>query len=181
MVGAAGIEPATAGLEIRCSIRLSYAPSCRDYSTRSRGYPKRAPPGRIDRNWGQSGEKDGGRYRIRTYPHSVFSITCETRVATKIPQGNRTEQLLDTSWTLRSPAYPHALRRPFDAIIPTAFAKCETFFRLHTIARVAIENYQKRRDHGQGIAVVQSWLKLASREDLNVLPDRLSDKKTTNL
>jgi hypothetical protein len=27
MVGAAGIEPATAGLEIRCSIRLSYAPS----------------------------------------------------------------------------------------------------------------------------------------------------------
>ena len=27
MVGAAGIEPATVGLEIRCSIRLSYAPS----------------------------------------------------------------------------------------------------------------------------------------------------------
>src|ERR1700735_613520 len=27
MVGAAGIEPATAGLEIECSIRLSYAPS----------------------------------------------------------------------------------------------------------------------------------------------------------
>jgi hypothetical protein len=27
MVGAAGIEPATLGLEIRCSIRLSYAPS----------------------------------------------------------------------------------------------------------------------------------------------------------
>src|SRR5579862_361502 len=27
LVGAAGIEPATAGLEIRCSIRLSYAPS----------------------------------------------------------------------------------------------------------------------------------------------------------
>ena len=27
MVGAAGIEPATAGLEIRCSIRLSYAPA----------------------------------------------------------------------------------------------------------------------------------------------------------
>ena len=26
MVGAAGFEPATAGLEIRCSIRLSYAP-----------------------------------------------------------------------------------------------------------------------------------------------------------
>jgi hypothetical protein len=26
LVGAAGIEPATAGLEIRCSIRLSYAP-----------------------------------------------------------------------------------------------------------------------------------------------------------
>lgn len=26
MVGAAGIEPATPGLEIRCSIRLSYAP-----------------------------------------------------------------------------------------------------------------------------------------------------------
>ena len=26
MVGAAGIEPATLGLEIRCSIRLSYAP-----------------------------------------------------------------------------------------------------------------------------------------------------------
>jgi hypothetical protein len=27
LVGAAGIEPATLGLEIRCSIRLSYAPS----------------------------------------------------------------------------------------------------------------------------------------------------------
>ena len=27
VVGAAGIEPATTGLEIRCSIRLSYAPS----------------------------------------------------------------------------------------------------------------------------------------------------------
>ena len=27
LVGAAGIEPATVGLEIRCSIRLSYAPS----------------------------------------------------------------------------------------------------------------------------------------------------------
>ena len=26
IVGAAGIEPATLGLEIRCSIRLSYAP-----------------------------------------------------------------------------------------------------------------------------------------------------------
>ena len=26
MVGAAGLEPATTGLEIRCSIRLSYAP-----------------------------------------------------------------------------------------------------------------------------------------------------------
>jgi hypothetical protein len=26
LVGAAGIEPATVGLEIRCSIRLSYAP-----------------------------------------------------------------------------------------------------------------------------------------------------------
>ena len=29
LVGAAGFEPATAGLEIRCSIRLSYAPSCK--------------------------------------------------------------------------------------------------------------------------------------------------------
>jgi hypothetical protein len=29
MVGAAGIEPATLGLEIRCSIRLSYAPGLR--------------------------------------------------------------------------------------------------------------------------------------------------------
>src|SRR5581483_8880677 len=27
MVGAAGLEPATLGLEIRCSIRLSYAPA----------------------------------------------------------------------------------------------------------------------------------------------------------
>jgi hypothetical protein len=27
VVGAAGIEPATLGLEIRCSIRLSYAPA----------------------------------------------------------------------------------------------------------------------------------------------------------
>jgi hypothetical protein len=27
LVGAAGVEPATAGLEIRCSIRLSYAPT----------------------------------------------------------------------------------------------------------------------------------------------------------
>ena len=32
LVGAAGIEPATLGLEIRCSIRLSYAPTMtRDY------------------------------------------------------------------------------------------------------------------------------------------------------
>ena len=29
LVGAAGLEPATAGLEIRCSIQLSYAPSAR--------------------------------------------------------------------------------------------------------------------------------------------------------
>jgi hypothetical protein len=29
MVGAAGIEPATLGLEIRCSILLSYAPKIR--------------------------------------------------------------------------------------------------------------------------------------------------------
>src|ERR1700722_12694748 len=28
LVGAAGFEPATLGLEIRCSIRLSYAPVC---------------------------------------------------------------------------------------------------------------------------------------------------------
>ena len=28
VVGAAGLEPATLGLEIRCSIRLSYAPKC---------------------------------------------------------------------------------------------------------------------------------------------------------
>jgi hypothetical protein len=27
VVGAAGLEPATLGLEIRCSIRLSYAPA----------------------------------------------------------------------------------------------------------------------------------------------------------
>jgi hypothetical protein len=31
MVGAAGIEPATPGLEIRCSIRLSYAPTSKIY------------------------------------------------------------------------------------------------------------------------------------------------------
>ena len=31
MVGAAGIEPATLGLEIRCSIRLSYAPLSKIY------------------------------------------------------------------------------------------------------------------------------------------------------
>jgi hypothetical protein len=29
LVGAAGVEPATLGLEIRCSIRLSYAPVVR--------------------------------------------------------------------------------------------------------------------------------------------------------
>jgi hypothetical protein len=29
LVGAAGIEPATTGLEIRCSIHLSYAPVIR--------------------------------------------------------------------------------------------------------------------------------------------------------
>ncbi len=43
--------------------------------------------------------KDGGRYRIRTYPHSTFSNTCGTRVATKRPQWKPTEQLLDTNWT----------------------------------------------------------------------------------
>ena len=32
MVGAAGLEPATVGLEIRCSIRLSYAPAASDTS-----------------------------------------------------------------------------------------------------------------------------------------------------
>ena len=31
MVGAAGIEPATTGLEIRCSIHLSYAPLSKIY------------------------------------------------------------------------------------------------------------------------------------------------------
>jgi hypothetical protein len=31
VVGAAGIEPATTGLEIRCSIRLSYAPLSKIY------------------------------------------------------------------------------------------------------------------------------------------------------
>ncbi len=31
MVGAAGIEPATTGLEIRCSIQLSYAPLSKIY------------------------------------------------------------------------------------------------------------------------------------------------------
>ena len=31
LVGAAGIEPATTGLEIRCSIRLSYAPISKIY------------------------------------------------------------------------------------------------------------------------------------------------------
>jgi hypothetical protein len=43
--------------------------------------------------------KDGGRYRIRTYPTSVFTTTCGTRVATKRPQRKPTEQLLDTDWT----------------------------------------------------------------------------------
>jgi hypothetical protein len=42
----------------------------------------------------------GGRYRIRTYPHSTFCGTCGTRVATRIPQGKPMEQLLDTNWTL---------------------------------------------------------------------------------
>jgi hypothetical protein len=45
-------------------------------------------------------DRDGGRYRIRTYPHSTFSNTCGTRVATKRPQRKPTEQLLDTNWTL---------------------------------------------------------------------------------
>jgi hypothetical protein len=45
-------------------------------------------------------KSDGGRYRIRTYPHSTFSNTCGTRVATKVPQRKPTEQLLDTNWTL---------------------------------------------------------------------------------
>ncbi len=31
LVGAAGLEPATAGLEIRCSIQLSYAPLSKIY------------------------------------------------------------------------------------------------------------------------------------------------------
>jgi hypothetical protein len=37
MVGAAGIEPATLGLEIRCSIRLSYAPLDQATATSTRG------------------------------------------------------------------------------------------------------------------------------------------------
>jgi hypothetical protein len=51
MVGPAGIEPATTGLEIRCSIQLSYGPTF-------------APDFIVD---GDREEKDGGRYRIRTY------------------------------------------------------------------------------------------------------------------
>src|SRR4051812_21519423 len=43
--------------------------------------------------------QNGGRYRIRTYPTSVFTTTCGTRVATKRPQRKPTEQLLDTDWT----------------------------------------------------------------------------------
>jgi hypothetical protein len=34
-------------------------------------------------------------YRIRTYPTSVFTTTCGTRVATKRPQWKPLEQLLD--------------------------------------------------------------------------------------
>ena len=37
VVGAAGIEPATLGLEIRCSIRLSYAPLDQATATSTRG------------------------------------------------------------------------------------------------------------------------------------------------
>ena len=60
MVGAAGIEPATAGLEIRCSIRLSYAPSREEYSTRSWGYPKRAHhPGELQKLRAFGGEMVG--------------------------------------------------------------------------------------------------------------------------
>ena len=33
LVGAAGVEPATLGLEIRCSIRLSYAPAVKQLIT----------------------------------------------------------------------------------------------------------------------------------------------------
>jgi hypothetical protein len=40
MVGAAGIEPATLGLEIRCSIRLSYAPALCSVQFSKREAPK---------------------------------------------------------------------------------------------------------------------------------------------
>ena len=42
---------------------------------------------------------NGGRYRIRTYPTTVFTTTCGTRVAAKRPQWKPMEQLLDMDWT----------------------------------------------------------------------------------
>jgi hypothetical protein len=39
VVGAAGIEPATTGLENRCSIQLSYAPSSKIYHKPPVEYP----------------------------------------------------------------------------------------------------------------------------------------------
>ena len=38
LVGAAGIEPATLGLEIQCSIRLSYAPKLAGFHHNNSGY-----------------------------------------------------------------------------------------------------------------------------------------------
>ena len=49
MVGAAGIEPATLGLEIRCSIRLSYAPLDQVTATSTRGSSQSVV-------WGTTGE-----------------------------------------------------------------------------------------------------------------------------
>ena len=45
VVGAAGIEPATVGLEIRCSIRLSYAPLEKIYHTDRGGVSARSAAG----------------------------------------------------------------------------------------------------------------------------------------
>jgi hypothetical protein len=52
-------------LEIRCSIRLSYAPSGAEIILPALGAIPNGLHRASRRNWVLSGKKDGGRYRIR--------------------------------------------------------------------------------------------------------------------
>ncbi|MCU1300339.1 MAG: hypothetical protein JWQ87_623 [Candidatus Sulfotelmatobacter sp.] len=76
MVGAAGIEPATTGLEIRCSIRLSYAPSTTyglPYSTGGRfggSWDRRITYRKLTTKLSSAGGLDGVGRQLHDSSHS---------------------------------------------------------------------------------------------------------------